>query len=346
LLRLTPGPAEARFGITAAPMVAVADWRGRVTIRRLRLRGDIAAACRRLVTAEREFDRRAAARPLHSIPDWARDLVRPGGSRAMSAFLERVHPKRGKARARGAKFGDLEALYRKVDRDYEKIALATNYIAALRERRTTGRKDVDAWRAEATLLKEMTFCPNDSVKFKAIDGCASFLPLTEVMFFARRAERRTEDCLNPNVVLCRCAGAVGVLAARIPAKAEKEEREAALATLTFLAGILDREGRNNGACRLARTSIENVAVATGSARALKAYLHCFRNSADDTDWLRRFTERFNDEAGKWLGEVTGRNFGTDRKAWSTWLGKTGKSLKYDRKRGVFRKGGGAGRDDH
>ena len=95
MLRLTPGPAEARFGITAAPMSAIADWQGRVTVRRIPLRGDIAAACRRLTEAERNFDRRAASRPLHPVPDWAAKLVAPEGTRAadpgQNAVIKRLY---------------------------------------------------------------------------------------------------------------------------------------------------------------------------------------------------------------------------------------------------------------
>jgi hypothetical protein len=345
LLRLTPGPAEARFGITVAPLTAVADWQGRVTVRRLPLRGNITAACRRLVEVERDFDRRAAAKPLHPIPDWATKLVAPEGSRAMAAFLGKVHPARGKAGRRGPSFDDLAKLYREVDRDFEKISLATNYIAGLSGRRTAGRKDVAAWKAESALLKEMSFCANDSVKFKAIDACGAFLPVGEIGFFADRAARRTEDCLNPNVVLCRSAGAVGKAASRLPADADDGERKAVLGALPFLTEILDREGRNNSACALARGSIEAIAQSTGSPRALKAYLHCFKDSRADTEWMRRFTDRFNEAAAKWLTGVTGQDLRTDRKAWEAWLGKTSRKLVFDRKRGVFRPGGGSRRND-
>jgi len=326
-------------------MTAVADWRGRVIIRRLRLRGDITAACRRLRDAERDFDRRAAARPLYACPDWAERLVRPDGVKAMTAFLEKVHPARGKRRRRGPSFSDLWQLYQDLDRDFEKISLATNYIAALAGRRTVGRRDGEAWKAEAALLKEMAFCPNDSVKFAAIDACGAFLPVGEIGFFSERAARRTEDCLNPNVVLCRCAGAVGKAAARLPVKAEAADEKAVLATLLFLTEILDREGRNNGACALARGSIQSIAAATGSPRALEACLHSFRDPTDDNEWMRRFTVRFNDAAAKWLAAVTGKDYGTDRQAWEAWIRKSSRSLVYDHQRGVFRRAGGSGLND-
>ncbi len=99
----------------------------------------------------------------------------------------------------------------------------------------------------AALLMEMSFCANDSVKFAAIDACGAFLPVGEISYFAGRAARRTEDCLNPNVVLCRCAGAVGKAAARLPKKSEDSDRRAVLGVLPFLVSILARKGRNRGA---------------------------------------------------------------------------------------------------
>ncbi len=337
LLRLTPGPAEARFGITAAPMAVIADYRGRVTVRRVYLRDEVNAASRRLKDLAAKFDRRAAERPLTEIPDWAEDVVAEGGGKVMAAFLEKVHPTSGREPRRGPKFADLVALYGKIDRDYEKIGLATNYIAALKDRRTANRKDVKAWQAEAGLLKEMTFCVNDSVKFAALKACGDFLPVGEIGFFPERAARKAENCLNPNVLLCRAAEAVGKTAARLPADAERDDRRAVLRAVPFLAEILTREGRNNGACTLARKSLESVATATGEPSVLTAYLACFCTTEGETEWLAKFTTRFNLAAAEWLESVTGMKFGPDPKAWSGWLKSVGSKLTWDRKRGVFRK---------
>ena len=72
----------------------------------------------------------------------------------------------------------------------------------------------------------------------------------------------------------------------------------------------------------------------------------FIKAADESEWMKKITERFNEAAAKWLESVTGEKFGTDRKAWEVWLQEAQNRLVYDRKRGVFKRTGGPGRDDH
>jgi len=321
LLRLKPGPAEARFGITAAPMAAVSDWHGRVTIPRLSLRGDIGKACALLRTVLKRFDRRKASRALYRAPDWAQPFLRPDAEKAMGKFLERVHPRRGKAKPRSPGFDDLVEVGTRLETEGERIPFSENLIAALVARAPKYGADYPGYAAEVDLLGEMTYSSNDRIKFAAIKAWACFAPVSQIAFLEKRAEEKARGALNPNVVLCRCMEALGILARRFPVVAKGgsvQDRAAIVGVLPTLVAVLDVEGRNNGACRYAMRSIEAIVEVTGAPEALEAYFHNLRAPGAKSDWMRKINDRYHATAVAWLVERTGQRFGTDYDAWQKW----------------------------
>jgi len=104
------------------------------------------------------------------------------------------------------------------------------------------------------------------------------------------------------------ANAIGDMAARFEGVSDKRtaaDRKLIVASLSFLVGILDREGRNNSACRYASRSIEIIAEKTGAPEALEAYLHNFNAPPGRTEWLIEYGERYFQRALPWLEERTG-----------------------------------------
>jgi hypothetical protein len=338
LLRLKPGPAEARFGITAAPMAAVADWHGRVTIPRLNLRGDIKGACTRLRSVLTGFDRRKASRPPYRAPDWAQPLLRPDAAAALGKFLERVHPRRGRTRAKPPGFGDLVEVYERIEIEGERIPFCENLITALVARAPKYGTEFPGYEDEVTLLREMTYCGNDRIKFAAIKAWAGFAPVSDMAFLKKRADEKTKNALNPNVVLCRCMEAVGILAKRFPGldrKGTVADRARIVDILPTLVEVLDTEGRNNGACRYAKASIEAIVEVTGATEALEAYVHNLKAPGAKSEWMTKINDRYHKEAVAWLEERTGQRFGTDFDAWRKWYAKNRKSLCYRPRRKAF-----------
>jgi hypothetical protein len=310
-----------------------------VVVPHLNVRGDIGAACVRLRSALRDFDLRKASRPPYSAPEWAEPFLAEGGTKALGAFLEKVHPRRrGKPRGPRA-FADLEEVQEKLDVEAQAIRLSRNLVEAISARAPEYGRDFGGYAEEAALLSRLTYCRNDRIKFEAIQGYATFAPVGEVGFLVKRAEERTQDSLNPNVVLCNCMSAIGVMAERFPGATDRrsrKDREALLAALPTLVDVLDREARNNGACRLARDSIAAIVRATGAPEALLAYLHSLKAPGPDSEWMRKLTERFHAETLTWLKETTGQDLGADFARWRAWAEKNRDRLYYDPRRETFR----------
>ncbi|MHC4598776.1 MAG: hypothetical protein ACYS47_07210 [Planctomycetota bacterium] len=321
LLRLKPGPAESLFGITAAPMAAVADWHGRVVVANLNLRGDITGACTRLKAALRNFDRKKASRPPTPVPPWARDMVKPGGEKTISTFLERVHPRRGGKARSGPSFRDLAKVYRGLEREGEIVAFCTNAFEALEGRTPAEGREYKGYADEVALLEEMAYCRNDRMKFGAIRAFGAFAPVGKIGFFATRAGKKSENCRNPNVVLCNCLTGIGLMAGRyggVKNRRSALDHREILKVLPFMIEVLDTEGRNNGACRCARGSLETIVRTTGAPEALGAYLHNLKAPKCDSDWMRTMTDKYHAKALAWLQEATGFAFDADFDAWAKW----------------------------
>ena len=87
-------------------MAVVADWHGRVTVRRMNLRGQIPAACTLLKTTLSSFDRREASRPPYRMPDWAEPPVGKRGPEAFASLLGKIHGSKKR------RFDDVVAVYR------------------------------------------------------------------------------------------------------------------------------------------------------------------------------------------------------------------------------------------
>ena len=92
-------------------------------------------------------------------------------------------------------------MYRAIDREGEQIRFAESYIEACESRAPKSGDAPKGRAAEITLLEEMTYCLNDKIKFRAIEGYARFAPVGNVSFLVTRAEEKAKDALNPNVVL-------------------------------------------------------------------------------------------------------------------------------------------------
>lgn len=337
LLRLKPGPAESLFGITAAPMSAVADWHGRVVVRDLSLRGDQAGACRRLKSVLDNFDRRKAVKPPPELPTWARQLVQEAGGEQMLRFLARVHPARGRP-AKGPAFGDLVKLYESLQREMDLVRFAGNYVTALGTRGAGQGLRPQSRGEESALLRKLTWCVNDRVKFNAIDGYGQFAPLAEVSFFRERAARKTENCRNPNVVLCRCLSGLAQMAKRFEGVRDREtlgQRRALIDSLIWCREVLATEGRNNGACKLALDAIKAIAAAAEAPEAIAAYADAFLAPRVTSEWLAEYTRKFHERNLPWLQQVTGQKIGADRDAWHSWYRRHQTELVYRRKAGRF-----------
>lgn len=338
LLRLTPGPAEALFGITAAPMAVIADWHGRVTRTDLNLRGDIPAACRRLRAELRGFDFKEARRPPFEVPDWAASLVQAEGRGAMLAHLEAIHPVGGSRQVERRKLERLACLYRSLDREGELLAFCANYVAACEERAPAYGERYPGHTEEAALLQEMSYCRNDKVKFDAIQCHGRFAPVGDVGFFVERARRRQEGCSNPNVVLCRCLSGIALAVERHPGPRDRDsrrDRREIMSVLPLLVEVLDTEGRNNGACTEALEAIQAIAVRAGAPEALEAWIHNFNGPTPDSEWLEDYTESFLTRTYDWLADQTAQDLGFDFDAWQRWYRENEKKLFYDGEKGRF-----------
>jgi len=338
LLRLKPGPAEAMFNITTAPNAVAADWHGRTTVTHIRLRGDIDAACRRLSGILANFDLQKAAEPPFVVPQWARPFVEPDGEQAVTSFLEAVHPIDGGRPATKPSFDQFVQVYRAIDLQYKLIPFCKNYIAACQQRTPAYGTDYPGYDREAALLKEMTFCPNDGVKFKALGGYGRFAPVADVSFFVERAKNRTKDCHNPNVLLCSTLSGIGAMAGRFPGVTDRQsalDRKAILATIPALIEVLDKEGRNNGACKRARGSLETIIEKTGAAEALEGYLHNFKAPHCNSQWMKDYTAKFHQASLDWLKARTGQDLGFDFDAWQAWFQENRQSLYYEPDQGKF-----------
>ena len=330
LLRLTPGPAEALFGITAAPMASVTDGYGRVIVPNLNLRGSIEGACDRLRIARRRFDPRKAARKPFEPPEWAAPLVEEDAAEAMTALLDRIHP-RDQGEQDPDRFEKLAEIYRKLDRDALLIRFCEAYYAALEARAPDYGQDYAGRAAEQALLEEMTYARNDSLTFKAITCFGRFARLGDGAFLIRRAETREKGCLNPNIILCRSMEALGLLAERFPGatdRASLQDRRALLDYLPALSDVLRTEGRNNGACRLAAGSIRKILHATGAPEALEAYIDDLEAPKCESQWMIDYTKRYHERSVAWLKVCTGQDLGIDVRAWKKWYAKNAGALVY------------------
>jgi len=319
-------------------MAAITDWHGRVVVPSLNLRGDIGRACGTLRSALGSFDRRAASRPPYEVPKFAAPFLAEGGESALAKFLEKAHPRRRGGKADARLFGDLMKVYDGLEGLGVRVRLVGNYAAACAARVPRYGESFAGRKEEVALLERMSFCPNDRAKFHAIEGFGKCAPVGGVGFLVSRAERKAEGCRNPNVVLIHCLTAVGATARRFPGvtdRASFRDREALLATLPLLAGVLEGEGRNNGACAKARDSVVAVAEATGAVEALRAYVACLARSEGESEWLARFTDRFVKASLPWLVKVTGEDLGEDPAAWTAWIDRNGASLSYSPRRSRF-----------
>ena len=300
-------------------MAAVADWHGRVTELDLSLRGRIDRACRLLERLLDSFDRKRASRPPYRPPAWARPLLEKGGEKAMAACLERRRTKRA--------FAELVRVYRSLDMEVALIHFGNNYIAACEQRVPARGREHPGYAREHAFLEEMTWCRNDRVKFRAILAFARFAPVERISFFAARARERRKECRNPNLILCRAMQGIGIMARRFPGP---EFHDKLLSTLPALEKTLRTEGRNNSASKLSSDAIAAIAEITGSTAALGAYLANLEPPEPDSEWLRRYTERYFKRCLPWLRERTGQDFGADSAAWRKWFAANRRKLHYHR----------------
>ncbi|MHC5080542.1 MAG: hypothetical protein ACYTHN_16145 [Planctomycetota bacterium] len=338
LLRLKPGPAESLFGITAAPMAAVADWYGRVVVPNLNLRGDMGNACNRLRDVLRQFDRKKASRPPYVVPDWAEPFMKEGGEKALAAFLEAVHPRKGGRPKRRPSFPDLVKVYRSLEKEGDRIQFCKNAITAFEGRTPSSGRTYKGYAEEVSLLEEMTYCRNDRVKFLAIPGMAKFVPLAKVGFFVKRVEEKAKDCRNPNIILCNCMAAIGEMTKRFPGLTNRRsalDYQEILKVLPVMVTVLDTEGRNNGACARTRASLEAIMESTGAPEALEAYIHNFKAPNCDNDWMRGMTEKYHQKTLPWIRERTGQSFGPDFDTWSRWFAANKNRLFFDARQKRF-----------
>jgi hypothetical protein len=338
LLRLKPGPAESFFGITAAPMAAVADWHGRVVVPNLNLRGDIEGACARLRATLGTFDVRKASRPPYRAPDWARAMMKPKGKPAVAAFLENIHPRKGGPPRIPFSLRDLADVYGALELEGEVIAFCRNLFEALKSRTPAPGRAYKGYEKETDFLETVTFCRNDRMKFEALRTYGAFAPVGRIGFFVERAKKKSENCRNPNVVLCNCLTGIGLLAGRFPGVSNRRtalEHGEILSVLPFLTEVLDTEGRNNGACRCARTALETIVRATGAPEALRAYLHNLKAPKCDSDWMRNMTKKYHAGALEWLRKTTGLDLGPDFGAWTKWYAAGRRRLAYHAGSGRF-----------
>ncbi len=313
-------------------MAAVSDWHGRIVKADLNLRGSVPEACSALRQVLNDFDYKAASIPPAPIPKWAEALVKPGGAEAMAAVLESAHPAAGKG-GKAQVFADLEKLYKSLDSEGRILAFCTNYCDVCAKRAPAYSREFKGHDKEADLLKEMTFAKNDGVKFKAIETYGRFGPLADCGFFEKRAAEKERNSNNPNVVLCNCLEAVGLMAARFTGIRDRgtcADFRAIIGTLPFLVRILDTEGRNNGACNYASGSIRAIVEATGAPEGLEAYIHNFKAPASNDEWMKKHTAKYHEQALTWISAVTAQDMGADFDAWSRWFASVSKSIFWDR----------------
>lgn len=329
-MRLEPGPAEKYFGITAAPMAALADWHGRITNPSLSLRGDIKNACNYLKSLIDNFDFDKAGIAPYKTPDWAQPLLNTGNSAAAIKLLEQVHPAKGKPSSK-ITFTQIRSVYESLEIESEIIAFCENYIAAVVTRTPKTDEPYAGYTDECELLKAISFTKNDSVKYAAVEAWGKFAPIREVTFLRTRAESRTKDCRNPNVLYCRCLSTVALFANRFEGAVDAEsyeDRAALLEMLPFLAEALKKEGRNNSACKNASDSIAALIKATGAPEALDAFIANLEGPKPDSDFLKNMTTKYTERAVGELKALTGEDFGDDATKWRAWFEKNRNMLVY------------------
>ena len=323
LLRLEPGPAERYFGITAAPMCAVADWYGRVVMPSINLRGNINSACNLLKNIIRDFDYNSAARPPFKLPKWAAELVKPSSDKEMGKLLDDIHPANGESRSK-VSFEEFEKVYFSLDMEADIIGFTENLTKALEKRTPEWGKEYEGYKEEYEMLKKITYAANDGIKFTGIAAFGKFAPIREVTFLKERIEKKTENSRNPNVVLCRCLTAVGIIASRFPGIEDKltvEALEKLLEMLPVLSKTLDTEGRNNSACLEASNAIKAIIMSTGAPEALEAFLHNLNGPAASDDFSKKYDTSYRTRAAGDLKSLTGLELGTDYKPWRDWYDK-------------------------
>jgi hypothetical protein len=347
------------FAITTAPNATVADWHGRIVVANIYIRDDINTACERLESILEDFDYQKAAEPPFQAPEWAVAFPDPDGQAAMSQFLDVVHPLDGRLSKPGTSFEEFAAVYRSLDLESEMIQFCINYIAACQERTPGYGESYPGYEEEAALLKEMTYCRNDGVKFKAMASYGRFAPVSDVLFFSERAENRSVSCRNPNVLLCSALSGIGSMAERFPGVSDKQsaqDYQAILAAIPTLVEVLDEEGRNNSACKRARDSLSLIIKKTGSLEAFEGYLHSFNAPQCDSEWMIDLTERFHAESIRGIpvstyiilsteslqdeGTEPREPIGPSRspqsyEEWQLWFQENRESLYYDSEQGGF-----------
>jgi hypothetical protein len=312
-------------------MTAVADWHGRVTHPDLNLRGDITRACDRLHDVLDAFDYKKAAKPPYVVPSWAEPMLREDGLEAVKSYLETVHPRDGRRSRVKQPFKKYIAVYRSLDIEGLLIQFCNHYFAACEDRTPPYGTDYRGYLEEVALLEEMSFSHNDHIKFKAVGAFGKSAPPDRISFLSERAEQRSKDCRNPNILLCRSLEAVRDIASRFPGVKDRlsaKDRAAILKTLPWLVRVLDREGRNNYACNCASESLKKIIETTGAPGALEAYLHNFKAPKCDSQWMIDFTDRYHEKALPWLKGCTGQDFGTDFEAWKKWFDENESKLHY------------------
>ncbi|MFA4985649.1 MAG: hypothetical protein WC712_03605, partial [Candidatus Brocadiia bacterium] len=213
-----------------------------------------------------------------------------------------------------------------------------NYAAAVVKRTPTYGTEFKGYREECDLLAQMTYARNDSIKFSAIDAWGKFAPVGDIDFLRVRAEARSKDCNNPNVVLMRCLTAVGALAARFGGATNASscaDRDKLIAILPMLVNVLDSETRNNGACGGASGAIKAIIVSTGAPEALSAFIHNLGGPVASDKWLQDFTAKYKTSAAQELKALTGQDFGVEMAPWTTWFDRNKDNLFYDANKKAF-----------
>jgi len=314
-------------------MTAVADWHGRVIMPELNLRGDISKACERLKAASAAFDIKEASKAPFRAPLWIQPmLTEEGGAVAMRSYLEEVHPRDGQKSKAKFPFTKLVDVYCRLDTQGIIARFCKHYCAGCEYRAPKFGAYYPGYQEEVKLLEEMSYASNDSIKFLAISTYGKFAPLKKIMFLKEREEAKLKDCQNPNIILCRCANAVGDIAMRCPElenQPDAKVRLLLLKVLPWLSQVLDQEGRNNGACALASESIKEIIAVTGAPQALEAFLHNFKAPSCDSQWMVDYTDRYHENALQWIKDCTGQDFGKDFKAWKRWFDKNKSALYYE-----------------
>ena len=84
--------------------------------------------------------------------------------------------------------------------------------------------------------------------------------------------------------------------------------------------------------RLCRAVLE----ATGSPKALGAYIENFLGPKVTSDWMRDYTARYHERCREWIEGRTGQKLGTDHAAWRRWFRENEGKLVYSSRAGRFR----------